>query len=342
MFCPRKILAVALAIWLASPGAAWPQQQRQPEDPRARIRTSVELVVVPVTAKDRAGKAVLDIRQNEFRVLEDGIEQEVSVFSVDPFPLSAVILLDNSLRDRTAQQVETSLPAIAGGLSENDEVSVCRFDVQVEPCGPFASENDRVLTQLKRLELDKTFPGQASGPMSAGPRINGGAGSPGTISPRARVSLKSRSNKNIDDAIYAAGLLLKERERERRKIIFLVSDGHNSRSNDNSFQETLKLLLSADISVYAIGVGDADMSLGTNVLAKYAHATGGDVFYANGRQELESMYSAVTEQARNQYTLAYVPQKTDRSLSYHAIEVRVRRPGLTLLARDGYYVAVKQ
>jgi len=335
LVCPRKTLAVALALWMAAPAVALQQQ----EDPRARIRTRVELVVVPVTVKDHTGKAVLDLRQNEFRILEDGVEQEISVFSNDPFPLSAVILLDNALKAKTAEQVEITLPAISGGFSENDEVSVCRFDVEVEPCGPFTSDNDRMLTQLKRLELDKTFPGQVSGPMNAGPRINGGAGSPGTVSPRAKVSLGSHSNKSIDDAVYAAALLLKDRERERRKIIFLVSDGHNSRSNTNSFADTLKLLLSADISVYAIGVGDAEMNLGTSVLSKYARATGGDVFYATRREELENLYSVVTEEARNQYTLAYAPQKTDRALNYHGIEVRVRRPGLTLLARDGYYVA---
>jgi VWFA-related protein len=337
MICPRKILAAGLALWLAAPAAALQQQ----EEPRARIRTTVELVVVPVTVKDQLGKSVLDIRQNEFRVLEDGIEQPIALFSVDPFPLSAVILIDNNLRLKTAEQVESSLRAIAGGLSESDEALVCRFDTQFRQLGAFTGDNDRLATQLARIELDKTFPGQAGGPMSAGPRINAGAGSPGAPA-RSTVILGNRSeDKNIDDAIYAAAQLLRSRERERRKIIFLISDGHNSRNNTNSFSDTLKVLLSADISVYSVGVGDAQVSLGTGVLHKYARSTGGDIFYATRRADLEALYSAVTEQARNQYTLAYVPQKTDRSIEYHSIEVRVRRTGLTLLARDGYYVPPK-
>jgi len=93
--------------------------------------------------------------------------------------------------------------------------------------------------------------------------------------------------------------------------------------------------------VYAIGVGDAVLNRGTSVLSKYAHSTGGDVFYAANRGELEDLFSRVTEQARNQYTLAYVPQNTDRTLEYHSIEVRAKRPNLTLLARDGYYIAPK-
>ncbi len=336
MNCPRKILALALAAGLAAPGFALPQQ----EDPRTRIRTTVELVVVPVTVKDRQGRLVADVRQEEFRLFEDNVEQRISIFSLDPFPLSAVVLLDNGLKKQTSEQVVSSLRAIAGGFSESDEVAICRFDTIFEPAGDFTADNDKLMTQLKRLDLDQRFPGQGSGPMTSGPRINGGAASPGTSS-GAQIRLGGRETKNIDDAVYAAGQLLRGRERGRRKIIYLISDGHNSRNNTYSSDDTIKLLLSADISVYAIGVGDAVLNRGTGVLSRYAHATGGDVFYAVKRADLESLYAMVSEQARNQYTLAYVPEKTDRSLEYHNIEVRVRRPGLVLLARNGYYVPPK-
>lgn len=337
MVSPRKILALGMAVWLAAPAGALQQ-----DDSRARIRTTVELVVVPVTVKDSSGKLVLDLRQSEFRVLEDGVEQQIALFSIDPFPLSAVVLLDNKLKLKAAEQVESSLPAIAGGFSEFDEVLVCRFDTQVRQRGDFTADNDKLLTQLKRMDLDKSFPGEGSGPMTAGPRINGGAGTP-SVPSRATITLGNRrDDKNIDDAVYTAGQLLRNRERGRRKIIFLVSDGRNARSNVNSFSDTIKLLLSADISVYAIGVGGAGLTLGNSVLHRYARATGGDVFYATRRADLESLYSAVTEEARNQYTLAYMPQKTDPSQDYHTIEVRVRRPDLTLLARDGYYAPVKR
>jgi VWFA-related protein len=323
-----------MAGWLAGPAAALPQ-----EDPRARIRTTVELVVVPVTVKDRSGKLVDDLRQEDFRLLEDGVEQKLSLFSVDPFPLSVVLLLDNGLKQKTAEVVAKSLPAIAGGLSASDEVAICRFDALFEQLGDFGEDNDRLLTELRRVDLEKIFPGEGSGPMTAGPRINA-APAPGAPGP-AQTRLAQREVKNIDDAVFAAAQLLRDRERGRRKIIYLVSDGHNSRSNSVSFTEAIRLLLSADISVYAIGVGEAVLNRGTGVLSKYAHSTGGDVFYAANRGELESLFSRVTEQARNQYTLAYVPQNTDRTLEYHSIEVRAKRPNLALLARDGYYTPPK-
>ena len=59
--------------------------------------------------------------------------------------------------------------------------------------------------------------------------------------------------------------------------------------------------------------------------------------YAAKQQDLERLYSEVTEQARNEYTLTFAPQGADRSRDFHPIEVRVRRPGLNVLTRTGYY-----
>ena len=55
---------------------------------------------------------------------------------------------------------------------------------------------------------------------------------------------------------------------------------------------------------------------------------------------MEEFYSRVTEEARNQYTIAYTPAGTDRNTDYHSIEVRVRREGLTILTREGYYSGI--
>jgi VWFA-related protein len=337
-----------LAALLAAPALALPPQQeppkepprpQQPEDPRSRIRATVELVVVPVTVKDSNGQLVGDLRSNEFRIFADKIEQKVSVFSVDPFPLSAVVLIDNGLKLKTAEQVQDTLRAIAAGFSDQDEAAILRFDTGVQQISDFTNDNDKLLTQLKRIELSSRFPGQGSGPMTAGPRING-APAPGaqTI---PQISIGNADSKNIDDAMYAAGELLRTRARERRKIIFLISDGINSRNNVNKYDETLRLLQSADISVYAIGVGDLAISRPFNVLSRYAHATGGDIYYGSKRASLEDLYTQLTEQARNQYTLAFVPEKVDRALEYHPLEVRVRRSNLTLLTREGYYSNAK-
>jgi VWFA-related protein len=347
MKCPRKFLAAGLAFCAVAAGWAMPQEQQAPslqaQDPRARIRTTVSLVVVPVTVKNHAGGLVTDLLQKDFRIFEDGIEQQVSLFSVDAFPLSAAVLIDDDLKKSSADKVQKTLETLAAGFSPSDEVSLWRFDDVPELISDsgFIADNDTLLAQLKRIDLSSSFPGVGSAPMTNGPQVNTQA----PIGPlqRSAMSMGHPNNKHINDAIYAAGEQLRDRPRERRKIIFLISDGQNAKNNTHGYDETLKMLLSADISVYAIGVGEANLNrgitfLGNNILAKYAHSTGGDIFYGSSRDDLEGLYPRVSEQARNQYTLAYAASKTDHTRPYHSIEVRVERPGLSMLARDGYYL----
>lgn len=356
MNCPRKLLAAALSVGLAAASFAIlraqappsPGQNQQPslkaDDSRGRIRTTVSLVVVPVTVKDSNGELVTDLEQNDFRIFEDGVEQPISLFSVDAFPLSAAVLIDDDLKRGTAEKVQKTLETVAGGFSPADEVSLWRFDEVPETISDdFIASNDDLLTQLKRIDLSSSFPGIGSAPMTNGPHVN-------TAQPPGPAAIPSMAaghpnNKHINDAIYAAAEQLSSRGRDRRKIIVLISDGQNAKNNTHSYNDTLKLLLSSDISVYAVGVGEANLNrgitfLGNNILAKYAHSTGGDIFYGGvSREELESLYARVCEQARHQYTLAYSGASTDHSRPYHTIEVRVRRPGLTLLTRDGYYLS---
>jgi VWFA-related protein len=354
MKCPRKFLALGMAAGLAMAAlaalraqeapvqGAGPQPSLQEQDPRARIHSTVSLVVVPVTVKSGDGELVTDLQKNDFRIFEDGIEQPITLFSADAFPLSSAVLIDDDLKRSTAEKVQKTLEALAAGFSASDEVSLWRFDEVPELISDFIADNDALLAQLKRIDLSTSFPGFGSAAMTNGPRVNTQS-MPGPMTiPSSTVG--HPNHKHINDAIYAAAEQLQDRARERRKIIFLISDGQNAKNNTHSYDETLKLLLSADISVYAVGVGEANWNrgitfLGNNILAKYAHSTGGDIFYGGvSREDLEGLYARVSEQARNQYTIGYSGAQTDRSRPYHTIEVRVKRPGLVLLARDGYYL----
>src|SRR5215472_11090420 len=120
MNCPRKLAAAFLVVVtgvLATAAVRGPKvfaqaagQQPslknppppQEQDPHGTIRSTVSLVVVPVTVKDDAGELVTDLQQNDFRVFEDGIEQPIAQFSAEAFPLSAVILIDDDLKRSTA------------------------------------------------------------------------------------------------------------------------------------------------------------------------------------------------------------------------------------------------
>ena len=310
-------------------------------DPHVTIRTTVSLVVVPVTVKNGRGDLVTELDQNDFRIFQDGIEQPIANFSAEAFPLSIAVLIDDDLKRSMADKVQKTLETVAAGLSASDELSLWRFDEVPESISEFIDDSDTALTQLKRIDLSSSFPGVGSAPMTSGPRVNTQA--PIGSLQKSAMAMGHPNYKHINDAIYAAGEQLQARPRERRKIVFLISDGQNAKNNTHSYEQTLKLLLSNDISVYAVGVGEANLNrgitfLGNNILSKYAHATGGDIYYGSSRDDLQTLYPRVFEQARNQYTIAYSAAGTDRSQPYHSIEVRVKRPGLTLLTRDGYYL----
>jgi VWFA-related protein len=350
MNCTRKATALAATLLLAAP-ALLPQQNPPPPPPPPQgtqqgsqqaaqqggtVVVRSALVVVPVTVKDAAGELVSDLEQGDFRILEDGVEQRIVLFAADPVPISAVVLIDNALNSKNSEEVQKSLRAITGGMGPGDETAVFRFDHDSEQISDFISDSDALMTQLARVQLTGDYVAPAGEPMNSGVDTAGPA--PGAPS----VSLKRStgvSEKCINDALYAAAELLRTRPRDRRKVIYLISDGVDSKQNIYNFKDTVKVLISSETAVYGIGIGEAFFKRGINVVAKFSHATGGDIFYPRGPRDLEALYSRIAEQARNQYTIGYAPQHNDRTVTYHSIEVRIERPGLRLLSRDGYYSA---
>ena len=349
------VCGLLLAAALTRLGAQSPEQGTTPAAPgqspqvpapqngaQTIIRIPVDQVIVPVTVKDGAGRLVPDLRRDEFRVFEDNIEQKIASFRADVVPISMVLLVDNDLKSKDAKQVSESLRAIVAALSMNDEAFVCRFDQFFHEGKGFISDQDKLLTELKRTHLDdEPSVGPSSSAISNGPSINGhsATGDAPNIA-GATLNIKGQPTKALDDAVYAAAQLLKDRdpERQRRKIIFLISDGVNGpKFNVNKYDAVLKELLRYNIAVYGVGVGSAFFERRFERLSKYAHDTGGDVYYGLKSRAMEELYARVTEEARNQYTLAYAPSGTDRGSDYHSIEVRVRREGLTILTREGYY-----
>jgi VWFA-related protein len=319
----------------AKPQAAKPQNPAQ-GDARSRIRIRTELVIVPVTVKNRDGVLMGDLTKDEFRVYCDSVEQQIVYFTSDPFPLSAVVLIDNNLSIKSAEQVQKSLTAISGGFGPADEVALVTYDQFPNTVADFSFNNDQLFTKLKRLDLAYRYPGAPTGgPLTSGATVNGRSSETGLPTPQG--IRQETETTDLDDAMFSAGEMLKGRGRDRRKIIFLISDGNNSRSNTHTLDQTLQMLLNADVSVYSISVGHALLQHQSTRLERYATTTGGDTFYAGKDRGLENLYSKVTEQARNQYTLTFGPQDTDHTKDFHTIEVRVRRPDLDVTARQGYY-----
>lgn len=359
----QKSLALIIAVLMSMPltldGQSQGGQPAAPpvagqggtQTPQGPIRIVANSVVVPVTIKDSEGRLVADLRREEFRVFADGVEQKILQFTSDPFPLSAVILIDNDLPKKQAEQVQKSLATISAGFGPNDEAALVTYSEYPTTLVDFSSNNDDLYTHLKRLEIGSHSLAIATGPTATpGPVINGNTmpnSAPTTgLGIPLHGSGRYQTYSALDDALYSAADMLKPRG-DRRKIIFLISDGSNSRQNKHTFNDTVHELLSSDVSVYSISVshsipvptsiGKSIVERGLAELQKYAAGTGGDTFYAAKQPELERLYSDVTEEARNQYTLTFQPNGVQKDRDFHPIEVRVRRPGLNILTRQGYY-----
>ena len=353
----RNLLLPGTALLLAVSGQALSQQPQQPAStaPRQaapaqqqnppRILVPTYTVIVPVTVKDNHGQLVGDLQKTDFRVFSDNIEQKIRQFSSDAVPLSAVVLLDNDLDERQASQVQKSLTAIAGGFGPSDEVAVVKYDQFPETVTDFSFNNDHLFTQLKRLDLSSHNTQVIADPTTAGPSYNGHQPVPLGTGVPLHGSKRYKNDNALDDAVFTAGAMLKDRGRDRRKIIFLVSDGTNSNHNTHTFDETLHSLLAGDVSVYSISlthslpIGKSLVQRGQSELEKYALNTGGDTYFASKQPDLERLYSDVTEQARNQYTLTFSPENIPQVQDFHDIEVRVERPGLNVETRRGFYMS---
>lgn len=295
---------------------------------------------MPVTVKDRNGNLVADLKRDEFRVFEDGVEQAIRRLNTDAVPLSLVVLIDNDLKQRDEQQVEPSLVSIVGGLSPSDEAFICRFDQFFHEGKGFTSDQDRLVTELRRTELASRSSTPPSGDPFGGPTINNAPapGAPMTTANPSLLAIKGQPTKALDDAVYDAAMLLKDRDsRKRRKIILLISDGQNGpKFNTHKYDVVREELLRQGITVYCVATGSDYLNRKWTRLTSYAHDTGGDVYFGANQDAFSEFYSRITEEARNQYVLIYSP-RGDSKVDYHTIEVRVRREGLTVLARNGYY-----
>jgi VWFA-related protein len=150
---------------------------------------------------------------------------------------------------------------------------------------------------------------------------------------------------------------LGKRPRNRRKIIFVLSDGREYRSDAN-YNTVLQVLLSNEVLVYGIAVGSSAIpgynklerlripGQGySNILPKYASATGGEVLAEYSTTAIEGVYQQIIGDARNQYTLGYLARATP-SDTRREIDIRVDRPGckssdlrpcVEVFAKEGYY-----
>jgi VWFA-related protein len=334
------------------PAGSVPKDAETGQDVGYTIRIYPTLVMVPVTVTDSEGRLVGGLQPKDFTVLENGQRQTLKFFTSDPFALSAAVVFDTGMADVGLKKVQETLSALQGAFSQFDEVAVYTYSSTVGRVSDFTGVGKQLtatLNQVKEYRGENNGPPVTSGPLGPeGPYINGRP----VDYPVNPVSTPPKIARVMNDAILQAARDLSKRPRDRRKIIFVVSDGREQGSTA-SYKDTLKVLLTQNITVYAVGVEGAAIPIYntlqrihlpktaavmgySDILPKYVNATGGGTVYSELAQaDIERAYARAIGDARNQYTLGYSPKSAIGG--YREIEVQVRRPDVKVYAKHGYY-----
>jgi Ca-activated chloride channel homolog len=265
------------------------------------INVDSSIVILNASITDAKNNPVTDIKKNQFKVFEDEIEQEISVFEAQEKPFAAVILLDTSgsMEERVSLARSATI-SFLDGLRLEDNASIYNFDSKVSLVQDFSNSRD----------LAEKF-----------------------------YELKANGSTVLNDAIYEAAQSLGKRSEKRRAIIVL-SDGADTSSKYSS-DKALKAALAVNATIYTVDMSGLnsngrDRMQNQGVLKNFAEKTGGVFIPAPGGLAMRNAFKNIVSELSIQYTLGYSPTSVKKDGKWRSIELRVSRPNLKIRTRKGY------
>jgi Ca-activated chloride channel family protein len=274
------------------------------------IRSDVDLALVNVTVTDPFNRLVTGLEQDNFRVYEDNIEQEIVTFSSEDVPISIGVIFDfsGSMSNKIDKAREAAL----------------QFFKTANPQDEFF-----LVTFNERAELTSTFTNSVED-LQSRMMIN---------APKGRTALL--------DAIYLGLSQMRGAHNAKRALLILSDGGDNhSRYNENDIKRLVK---EADTQLYAIGIFDPlgyrnrtpEELNGPTLLSEVTELTGGRVFAVEHLNDLPDIASKIGMELRNQYVLGYKPSNHVHDARWRKIKVKLRAPKglppLSVYAKTGYY-----
>ncbi len=304
------LILVFLALTLCLQGQAPKENAGKPED-SSTIRVNVRLVNVFTTVTDIHGAPVSNLTKDDFKVLEDGVPQAISIFDRESeLPLNIVLAIDTSESTRRDMKLETTSAKkfVHSILRPGDRLSLFQISEDVLQLTRFTSDMHSIEHGIDDLQK--------------------GAGT------------------SLYDAIYlGADSLL---DRQGRKVIVLITDGGDTTSSA-SYSSALRRAQEAEALVYSIIIvpiaADAGRNTGgEHALIQISKDTGGKYYYAESISQLDEAFRQVSEELRTQYLIAYYPNRRVSDSAFRRISVEVNKKvesGSPLVVRNraGYYTA---
>ena len=298
----RKTLFSVLVTLNLCVLSAWAQES---EEATPVIRASVDVVNVLCTVRERSGNYLTDLNQEDFEILEDGVRQKVQFFSnetgADAQPMTVVLLMDTSgsVKDKLGFEQEAANEFLRQTLRKNrDLAAIVQFDSEVSLIQDFTYDYSVLETAVR--------------------------------------SIRAGGSTKLYDAIWVSVNELLSNEVGRRMLVIL-SDGADTQSvtRDN---EALKIAQEHDVVIYGLGVRSGRFDSDFGKLKKFAEGTGGLFFNSKvDLQKLREAFMRINRGIKNQYALGYVSANPRRDGSFREIKVRMKRSGLNVTHRKGYY-----
>ena len=273
------------------------------------VRVDVDLALVNVTVTDPYNRLVTGLEQDNFRVFEDNVEQEVTHFSAEDVPVSIGVILD--LSGSMANKIDKSrMAALQFFKTANpqDEFFVVSFNEHAELSSPFTTSVEDIETRL--------------------------------------LFTAARGRTAMMDGLYL-GLSQMRGARNQKKALLLISDGGDNHSR-YSEHDIRNFVREADTQIYAIGIYEAagarptpEEVNGPALLGEITDESGGRTFGVSNLNDLPDIAIKIGMELRNQYVLGYRPANHARDGKWRKIKVKLRPPKglppLNVYAKSGYY-----
>lgn len=317
MYLSSLVISLLLLVPSLSPPALFAGQsqtkpaQNPPQGQDEPIRLTSRLVQVPVSASDRSGNAVLDLKADDFAIEEEGRPQTIaSLGEPGKVPVEIALLFDisGSIRGKFAFEQQAAVRFIKEILKPADAVSV--FSIATTP---------KLIRARTRSGEEAT-----SGLMSIEP---------------------SREPTAFFDTVVEAALYLrKTADPGSKRVLVVISDGEENFSEHYGLADALRELQKNDCLFYSINPSGSALNLNTisikgqGFMESMSTQTGGKAFVPERISDLEAVFRQIAEELQAQYLLGYYSTDRRADGGFRQIKVRVpKRPDLRVRARQGYY-----
>ncbi len=314
----RQGLALCAALALAVPALPQSQTQDQSQTPPV-IKSEVTLVNLFATVRDKNKRVITDLKQEDFKVLEDGHEEKISFFSKEMnLPITLGLLLDTSGSEQNNLPTiqESGSRFIRRVLRKGDEAMVMSFDSDVDLLSDLTDDRGQLDRAINKARIN--IPG--GGMIAGNPGPIGGQQITGTA---------------LYDAIYLA-CSDKLNGEAGRKALVIVTDAEDEGSKVR-LEEAIEAAQRTDTVIHILLVVDPRYGGNPSVAHKLADDTGGRMISVRSEKNIEEAFDQISEELRSQYTLGYYPSNNAKDGKFRKIKVEMNNNELKVLARKGYY-----